>query len=260
MSEPVRSLSPQSQKEVHASSVDDESSQVQAIGTIPLLSRSQRTIATFQLCGVNLAWSISNGLIIISLPRLTTDLDLSESLAFWPASVQGLTTGSTLLLSGSVADVLGPRTVNLTGCIINGIIMISVGFVGNGRQLVLLRALQGITIAMHLASSVALVSTTQPRGQGRNVSFACLGLSQLLGFILGLIIGGVMLDGIGWRLGWYITGGLTLLLFAVGMWALPKSALPGSYQNALCALRHKVDWAGTLLASAFMALLSYFLS
>lgn len=75
--------------------------------------------------------------------------------------------------------------------------MISVGLVSNGMQLVVLRALQGIPIAMHLASSVALVSNTQPRGQSRNVSFACLGLSQLLGFILGLIVGGAMLDSIG---------------------------------------------------------------
>ncbi|RFN42127.1 integral membrane protein [Fusarium flagelliforme] len=44
------------------------------------------------------------------------------------------------------------------------------------------------------------------------------------------------------------------------MWSLPKSALPGSYQSALCAMRHKIDWVGTLLVSAFMALLSYFLS
>ena len=260
MSEPVKSLSPKRQIQIHVSAVDGDSSQVQSIETVALLSRSQRAIAIFQLCGVNLAWSVSNGLIIIGLSRLTTDLDLPVSLAFWPASAQGLTTASTLLLSGSVADVLGPRTVNLTGCIINGIIMISVGFVGNGMQLVVLRALQGITIAMHLASSVALVSNTQPRGQSRNVSFACLGLSQLLGFILGLIVGGAMLDSIGWRAGWYVSGGLTLLLFAVGMWSLPKSPSPCSHETALGALRQKIDWVGTLLVSAFMALLSYFLS
>lgn len=256
MSEPVKSLSPKRQIQIHVSAVDGDSSQVQSIETVALLSRSQRAIAIFQLCGVNLAWSVSNGLIIIGLPRLTTDLDLPVSLAFWPASAQGLTTASTLLLSGSVADVLGPRTVNLTGCIINGIIMISVGLVGNGMQLVVLRALQGIAIAMHLASSVALVSNTQPRGQSRNVSFACLGLSQLLGFILGLI----MLDSIGWRAGWYVSGGLTLLLFAVGMWSLPKSPSPCSHETAWEALRQKVDWLGTLLVSAFMALLFYFLS
>ncbi|KAL3587594.1 hypothetical protein FPOAC2_13491 [Fusarium poae] len=246
--------------QVHLTVVDDDCSQVRAIDAIPSLSRLQRTVAIFQLCGVNLAWSVSNGLIIISLPRLTVDLNLPESLAFWPSSVQGLATASTLLLAGSVADVLGPRMVNLTGCIINGIFMISVGLVENGRQLVILRALQGIAIAMHLASSVALVSNTQPQGRSRNVSFACLGLSQLLGFTLGLIVGGVLVDSIGWRSGWYICGVVTLLLFVVGLWSLPKLELPGSFRSTLYSLRLKVDWVGTLLASALMALLSYFLS
>ena len=257
---PMDQSSLKSHIQVHLTVVDDNCSQVRAIDAIPSLSRLQRTVAIFQLCGVNLAWSVSNGLIIISLPRLTVDLNLPESLAFWPSSVQGLATASTLLLAGSVADVLGPRMVNLTGCIINGIFMISVGLVENGRQLVILRALQGIAIAMHLASSVALVSNTQPQGRSRNVSFACLGMSQLLGFTLGLIVGGVLVDSIGWRSGWYICGVVTLLLFVVGLWSLPKLELPGSFRSTLYSLRLKVDWVGTLLASALMALLSYFLS
>jgi MFS family permease len=237
----------------------DDNSHTQPSDANQLLSCLQRIVAVVQLCGVNLAWSASNGLIIISLPQLTAELDLPESLAFWPSSVQGLATASTLLLSGSVADVLGPRPVNLTGCIFNGIFILCVGFVRSGRQLVILRALQGVTVALHLASSVALVSEVQPRGRGRNVSFACLGLSQLLGFTLGLVVGGVLVDTSGWRFGWYLCGGFTLLLSAIGMWSLPNSARL-SYRDIVYGLRSKVDWIGTLLASIFMASLSYYLA
>ncbi|OBS17260.1 hypothetical protein FPOA_12225 [Fusarium poae] len=228
--------------QVHLTVVDDDCSQVRAIDAIPSLSRLQRTVAIFQLCGVNLAWSVSNGLIIISLPRLTVDLNLPESLAFWPSSVQGLATASTLLLAGSVADVLGPRMVNLTGCIINGIFMISVGLVENGRQ-------------FGYSAGAAGYCHSHALGQ---LCGSCL--SQLLGFTLGLIVGGVLVDSIGWRSGWYICGVVTLLLFVVGLWSLPKLELPGSFRSTLYSLRLKVDWVGTLLASALMALLSYFLS
>ncbi|SCO92591.1 uncharacterized protein FRV6_16719 [Fusarium oxysporum] len=91
------------------------------------------------------------------------------------------------------------------------------------------------------------------------MSFACLGLSQLLGFTFGLVIGGVLVDTVGWRSGWYLYGGATLLLSAVGLWALPKSE-PLGFRNTFGDLISRVDWIGALLASASMASLSYFLA
>ncbi|KAL9560707.1 hypothetical protein ACKAV7_015198 [Fusarium commune] len=112
---------------------------------------------------------------------------------------------------------------------------------------------------MHFSSSVALVADTQPRGQSRNISFACLGLSQLLGFTFGLVVGGVLVDTVGWRSGWYLYGGATLLLSAVGLWSLPKSE-PLGFRNTFGDLISRVDWIGALLTSASMASLSYFLA
>ncbi|KAL7755402.1 hypothetical protein ACKLNR_014500 [Fusarium oxysporum f. sp. zingiberi] len=257
---PARQPPPKSQSEIHLTAVDDDRLQPPITDLVPSLSRLRRILAVFQLCGVNFTMSATSGLVVIALPRLTVDLSLAPSLAFWPSSVQGLATASTLLLAGAVADVMGARLVNMTGCIANGIFMLSCGFVKNGRELVVLRALQGVAIAMHLASSVALVSQTQPRGRGRNVSFACLGLSQLLGFSFGLVVGGVLVDTIGWRFGWYLYGGTTLLLSVVGLWSLPRSMRLGSSRDILDRLRSRVDWMGTLLASAFMASLCYFLA
>ncbi|KAF4981147.1 hypothetical protein FZEAL_2981 [Fusarium zealandicum] len=223
-------------------------------------SRLQKAAVTFQLSGVNFASSAVNGLVVVGLPRMTQDLNLPQSLAFWPSSVAGLATASTLLLAGSVADAVGPRSVDLIGCIASGAFMLGCGFVQKGEDLVVLRALQGIGLALHLSSSVALVTKILPRGRGRNTAFACLGLSQPLGFSFGLVIGGVLIDTIGWRAGWYLYGGITLLLSAIGTWSLPKSEPVGSFQNLVHNVKTKVDWVGALLASIFMALLSYFLA
>ncbi|KAF4990276.1 hypothetical protein FGRMN_8584 [Fusarium graminum] len=223
-------------------------------------SRLQKIAVTFQLSGVNFACSATNGLIIVGLPRMTADLQLPASLAFWPSSVQGLATASTLLLAGALSDVLGARSVDLIGCILSGVFMLACGFVHHGEELVTLRALQGVALALHLSSSVALVSKTLPRGRGRNLAFACLGLSQPLGFSCGLVLGGVLVQTIGWRSGWYLYGGINLVLSAVGFWSLPKSEPLGSLEDVLRRVATKVDWLGTLLASTFMALLSYFLA
>ncbi|KAI3581875.1 major facilitator superfamily domain-containing protein [Fusarium oxysporum f. sp. albedinis] len=223
-------------------------------------SRFRKAAVTFQLSGVNFASSAANSIIVVGLPRITEDLNLPQSLAFWPSSVPGLATASTLLLAGAVADVLGPRSVDLLGCTANGAFMLACAFIKKGEELVVLRALQGVALALHLSSSVSLVTKILPRGRGRNLAFACLGLSQPLGFSFGLVIGGILVDTIGWRSAWYLYGGITLLLSVIGFWSLPKPAPLGTLQDIVHSLKTKVDWVGALLASAFMALISYFLA
>jgi MFS family permease len=141
-----------------------------------------------------------------------------------------------------------------------GAFMLACGFVQTGEQLVALRAMQGIGLALHLASSVSLITKALPKGRGRNVAFACLGISSVLGFSFGLVMGGVLVDRVGWRAGWYIYGSFVLFLTGVGVFSLPRSPPLGTFKQTLEEIRLKVDWVGALLASAFMTLLSYFLA
>lgn len=224
---------------------------------IPRLSRFRKITIVTQLSGVNFASSAINGLVVVGLPTITKAVNLPPDLAFWPTSVSNLATASTLLLAGSVADTIGPRTVNLAGCIANGAFILGAGLSQTGPQLVVMRALQGIGYAMHLASSVAIVTHAIPRGRPRNFAFSCLGLSSPLGFSFGLVLGGVLQDLIGWRSAWYIYGGLTLTLAAIAFWALPKANYTRSWRSTMYNIRHTIDWVGALLASTFMALLSY---
>lgn len=167
------------QTQAHVAILEPPPSSNDRTDTIPQSwSRLRRTITVFQLCGVNFTSSATNGLIVIGLPRLTADLNIPQSLAFWPLSVQGLSTASTLLVLGAVADVVGPRSLNLAGCIANGLLMLSCGFIKTGQELIIIRALQGIMVALHLSTSVALVGKAHPSGRSRNVSFACLELAN----------------------------------------------------------------------------------
>ncbi|KHN98678.1 Major facilitator superfamily domain, general substrate transporter [Metarhizium album ARSEF 1941] len=210
-----------------------------------------------QLSGVNFASNAVNGLVVVGLPTITADIELDPSLALWPTSVSNLANASAILLAGSVADSIGPRTVNLAGGIVTGVFVLAGGACKTGTQLVVMRALQGVGYAMHLASSVAIVTTTLPRGRPRNFAFSCLGLSQPLGFSLGLVLGGVLQDLLGWRAAWYIYGALTLVLSAVATWALPKSHYERTVRGTVHNFKQRVDWVGAVLASTFMALLSY---
>ncbi|KAI3391470.1 hypothetical protein diail_7334 [Diaporthe ilicicola] len=215
-------------------------------------------ILTAQLAGVNLLGSITNGYITVGLPRIAADLRLPEELFFWPASVYGLAIASTLLLAGSVADILGTRAVDLVGCFTLASGILGSGFARTGVQFIALRVIQGVAVSLHLSSSVAIVAGNLPQGRSRNIAFSCIGLSQPLGFSIGLVTGGILVDTIGWRAGWFIDGGAMLLISAIGLRVLPKSKR--SAQGIMTQLATKVDWVGAAIASAFLACLSYLLA
>lgn len=220
----------------------------------------QNLAVVLQLSGVNLCSSAVNGLVVVGLPVITADLALPEELALWPTSAASLGTAATLLLAGSFADAFGARAADLVGCFIISLFMVLGAASTTGTQLVAMRAIQGVGIALHFSSSVALVAQTFPRGKGRNLAFACLGLSQPLGFSFGLVIGGVLVDAAGWRTAWYIYAGICSFLSLVGIWALPHNPKDVPFKERLALCRTQVDWVGALLASAFMALLCYLLA
>ncbi|ETN41508.1 uncharacterized protein HMPREF1541_03444 [Cyphellophora europaea CBS 101466] len=226
-------------------------------------SKLRVTLTILQPSLVNFFCSFSNGVITVGLPVIARSIDLPRSLYLWPASVGGLTTGSTLLLAGSVADMLGAKKVDLVGCLLLGIFTLACGFSQAGLQLVVFRALQGIALAMHLPSSVAIVANTVPRGRPRNIGFACLGLSQPLGFSVGLVASGVLIRDGGWRSAFYLPGAALLALAAAAFWGLPKvepeqPAVEGV--SIWKRLLTDIDWVGGLIASSGLAILAYILA
>ena len=148
-------------------------------------------------------------------------------------TVTSLTSCSCLLLAGSVADAIGARRINLAGCLLTGAFIIACGLARTGIELVMFRAMQGIAVSLCLPTSIAIVSNAAPRGRKRNIGFSCLGFVQPIGFSLGLVLEGLVIDSVGWRFSYFLGGSLSLLLFVASLWALPPDAAvqgPPSHQ------------------------------
>lgn len=226
-------------------------------------STTLRTVLTiFTPSFVGFIASFTNGIITVGLPVIARSISLQRSLYLWPSSVYGLTSGAALLIAGSIADIVGARPVELVGITLLGILTLACGFAQSGSQLVVFRALQGIALAMHLPASVAIITGAVPSGRARNLGFACLGFSQPLGFAVGLVLSGVMIERTGWRSGFYLAGGCTLAVAIAALWTLPK--LPSQNNHGEAALLKKVgkeiDWVGAIISSGGLATLAYVLA
>ncbi|TVY78534.1 Drug resistance protein [Lachnellula suecica] len=224
------------------------------------LSKSRSWIVITQLCGINFISSFSSGLLTIGLPTIATALDLSDSLLVWPTSVSSLTSGSCLLIAGSLADVLGPRRVSLVGCLFIAIFVIACGLARSGIELILFRAFQGIGSALFIPSAVSMVSTNIEHGRPRNLGFAFIFLAYPLGYGLGLVLGGIFVNTVGWRVGFFAGGATGFFFFLVGIWTLPKDPKMALAENVKQRLSTEIDWVGALMASICIATFSYVLA
>lgn len=225
---------------------------------IPTLRKSRTIILIAALTGIDFVSSVSDGLVTIGLPQMGVDIGLPANLLLWPSSVYSLTSGSILLLAGSVADVLGSRVINLTGCFGLACFIAACGLARTGVELIVFRAMQGIAVSLCLPTSMAIIANNIARGRRRNVGFACLGIGKTLGYSVGLVAGGVFVDTIGWRAGYCICGAVALVLSFISIWALPPDRRTEA--PTFKKLKNDVDWVGALIASSCLALVSYVLA
>ena len=173
--------------------------------------------------------------------------------------IHRLTSGCSLLIAGSVADLVGTRIVYLIGCFLLAICVLACGLAKTGTQLIIFRGMQGIAVSFCLPTAVSILTEAFPNGRRRNTGFALLGAGQPLGFSLGLVFSGIFVDSIGWRSGYYVCAALFFLVLGAGFWGLPKD----SKNRGVFAWRRlfaEIDWLGAVVSSACIGIWSYLLA
>lgn len=228
--------------------------------TTTVLSKSRAIIVITQLISLQLFTSYCNGIVVVGLPAIASTLNLEAGLLLWPTSIFYLTAGSCLMLAGSIADVLGTRPVMLAANILLIASCLACGLARTGGELIAFRGLQGVSSAMAVPASVSIISTSVEYGRPRNLGFACLGFSGPLGFLIGLVLGGVLVDTVGWRPAFYLAAATSFALCAIGVWVLPKDPRPRPRRTIRKQLAFDIDWVGTVVSSTGLATLSYVLA
>ncbi|EFQ99064.1 integral membrane protein [Nannizzia gypsea CBS 118893] len=198
------------------------------------------------------------GLVTMAIPVITEELNLPANLELWPVTVYSLTCACTLLICGSISDVIGSRLMFLLGCFFQGVSTLACGLAKTGTQMIVFRAFSGVAASFCLPSAVSLINEMFPPGQSRNVAFASMGGAQPVGFGIGLVLGGVITGTVGWKWGFFIAAISNILMLFVCTWQLPKSARRDpAFRSVWKRLSSDIDWVGVNLASAALAIISY---
>jgi MFS family permease len=149
----------------------------------------------------------------VALPNLGADLDLSRTAFTWAVSAYTLFFGGLMLLGGRFADVFGSRPVMLTGLVIFTLASLASGLAQNETLLIGGRIGQGVGAA--LLSPAALSAITGIfHGEERNKALSVWASIGGIGFATGVLIGGILTTGPGWRWVFFINVPVGIVLLA----------------------------------------------
>src|SRR4051794_39424539 len=178
-------------------------------------------------------------IVNVALPDIERALNASFSDLQWVIDAYALTLAALLLTGGSLADLFGRRLVFVIGLVIFTIASLLCGLAGSPLVLNLSRALQGVGGGFMFATSLALIAAAF-QGPERGTALGAWGATTGAAVAIGPLIGGVLVDAIGWEAIFFVN-----LPIGIGAIALTLAKVEESRNPAEGA----IDWGGLITFS-----------
>ena len=184
----------------------------------------------------------------VALPSIGRDLDAGVSGLQWTVDAYTVVLASLLMLGGSTGDRLGRRRVFVVGLVVFSVASLLCSVAPSVGLLVAFRALQAVGGAMlnPVAMSIIANTFTDPRERAQAVGVWGAGFG--ISMALGPIVGGTLVDAIGWRAIFWLNLPVGLAAIALTLRYVPESRAPRP---------RRLDPVGQLLVIVLLASLTF---
>jgi EmrB/QacA subfamily drug resistance transporter len=188
-------------------------------------------------------------IVNVALPSIRGDLHFSTTGLQWVVNAYTITFAGLLLLGGRASDLLGRRRVFLGGTALFVAASLTCAVAGSQAVLLGARAFQGIGAAVISPASLAIIATCFAEGRERNRALGVWGAMAGLGGSSGVLLGGVLTQGVGWPAIFLINVPIGVTVLALGPRMIPEGRALG--------VRDHFDAAGAILVTAGLTALVY---
>jgi EmrB/QacA subfamily drug resistance transporter len=178
-------------------------------------------------CGAQVMVVLDSLIVNVALPRMKAGLGLSSAGQQWLIDCYLITFGGLLLVAARMADQLGHRRVFLTGLAVFTLASLIGGLADHGWTLLMARALQGVGAAAIAPGSLSLITLTHPDVRQRTHALSVWSATSGSAGALGLVLGGVLTDTLGWRWVLFINVPIGAALFAAAACLLRPTPTAG---------------------------------
>ncbi|MFI6145594.1 MFS transporter [Streptomyces sp. NPDC051109] len=215
---------------------------------MPELSRRRRMLVLAICCMSLLIVSLDVTVLNVALPSMRRELHASVSGMQWTLDAYTLVLASLLMLAGSTADRIGRRRVFTAGLVVFTAGSLLCSLAPTLEWLIAFRMIQAVGGSMlnPVAMSIITNTFTDPRERARAIGAwgAVVGISMAVG----PLIGGLLVESVGWRSIFWINLPVGLLALVLALRFVPESR---------AARPRRPDPVGQLLVMALLASVTY---
>ena len=179
----------------------------------------------------------------IALPRIADHFDATIPAVQWVSLGYILTIGSLLLPMGRLSDMIGRKSVYVTGFAVFVLGAVLAGSSTTLLGLILFKIFQGVGGAMIQANGMAIVTSTfSPTERGKIIGLFITVVG--MGAIAGPVLGGVVVSLLDWRYVFFTVAPLGVLSMVAALIVLEGRPATGAGQTDR---RPGFDWLGAVL-------------
>ena len=210
-----------------------------------VLNTPQRREVLIAMTGGQLLVQLSSMPVTLALPSIARHFEASINDAAGIVIANLLVLGCTVFLGARLGDRFGHTKVFLIGAIIVTIGAVLIAVAQNLEQVIIFRGLQGLGAGLiHGNGNAMLAFAFPPNERGRAYAFPITG--SRAGTLIGLVIFGIFLQFLSWRL-------VFLAMFPIGLLAI-KGCMPALRQKEDLELeKGRIDYIGAVLLMATAA-------
>ncbi|MBD1590615.1 DHA2 family efflux MFS transporter permease subunit [Arthrobacter sp. S1_S22] len=189
---------------------------------------------------------VDTTIVSVANPRIMEGLDADINSVIWVTSAYLLAYAVPLLITGRLGDRFGPKKLYLSGLVVFTMASLWCGLSGDVETLIAARVLQGLGAAMMTPQTMAVITRIFPPDR-RGAAMAIWGATAGLATLVGPILGGVLVDGLGWEWIFFINVPIGIAGFILALRNVP----------ALSTHPHRFDIPGVVLSAVGLFLLVF---
>ncbi|MDB6367480.1 MFS transporter [Photorhabdus bodei] len=216
----------------------------------PITSDAPRSwLALCLLCLPTAVLALDMSALYLALAHIAASLDTTSVEELWILDIYPLMIAGFLIPMGGMSDRWGNRRVLLIGAAAFAVLSAIASMAPTASTLIVVRAALGIAGAALMPATLGLISELFQNPQQRRRAISIWTSAFMVGFALGPIIGGALLEFFGWGAIFLLAVPVMLPLLMAGPMVFPKGFKPEGQKQ--------YDWFSSILFLAAILPLVY---